>query len=62
MVYVYVNRRNQTFYLHKHPVKKNFYYFCSRIKELCNCELPEGYEVVENFRTNFPILRRIRNV
>jgi len=57
MSFEYVNRKGEKYFLHKSPTKKNFFYFCSFKKENV-CDLPNEYEVIENYRTNFPMVRK----
>lgn len=58
-------KTGETYYLHSKEVtlrggrKQVIYYFGREAKENA-CDLPEGYEVMENSRTGLPMLRKAR--
>ncbi len=56
-------KTGETYFLHSKDVvlrggrKQTIYYF-ARVAKDNACDLPEGYEVMENSRTGLPMLRR----
>ena len=58
-------KTGDTYYLHSKTVtlrggrQQVIYYFAREQKENA-CDLPEGYEVMENSRTGLPMLRRAK--
>jgi len=58
-------KSGSTYYLHSKDVtlrggrKQTIYYFAKEEKENA-CDLPDGYEVMENKRTGLPMLRKAK--
>jgi len=58
-------KSGQTYYLHSKEVtlrggrKQTIYYF-AREEKANACDLPDGYEVMENKRTGLPMLRKAK--
>lgn len=58
------NKTGEAYYLHSKEVtlrggrKQTIYYFAR--EEANACEIPAGYEVMENSRTGLPMLRKSR--
>lgn len=58
-------KTGETYHLHSKEVtlrggrKQVIYYFGREAKDNA-CDLPEGYEVMENSRTGLPMLRKAR--
>lgn len=64
MSYTHVNSKGVTYYLNTMEVelkggrKQRIYFFSKDERSATGCDLPEGYEVVENPRNGFPTARR----
>jgi hypothetical protein len=58
-------KTGETYYLHSKEVtlrggrKQTIYYF-ARDERSNACDLPEGYEVMENSRTGLPMLKKAK--
>lgn len=64
MGHVYTNSQGKTYYLNKKesPVRGNriftHYFYSPDKRPETDCDLPDGYEPVENPRNGFPVLRK----
>ena len=59
------NKTGETYYLHSKEVtlrggRKQVIYYFGREEKENSCEIPAGYEVMENSRTGLPMLRKSR--
>lgn len=58
-------KTGETYFLHKKDVtlrggrQQTIYYF-GREEKANSCDLPDGYEVMENSRTGLPMLRKAK--
>lgn len=58
-------KTGETYFLHKKDVtlrggrRQTIYYF-AREEKTNSCELPDGYETMENSRTGLPMLRKTK--
>ena len=59
MGFIYINSKQQKYFLHRKKDQKNFFFFCKEIKEQhVFVDMPDNYEIRENPRTSLPLLRR----
>ena len=66
MGYTYTNSRDQTYHLNKQDSKVKgdriftHHFFSPDLRPDTDADMPDGYEVVENPRNGFPVLRKKR--
>lgn len=62
----YVNKKGQTYYLHKkmvtlkNGITRPIFFFARDIREGVLDALPAGYEIIETKRTGMPVLRKTK--
>jgi hypothetical protein len=67
MAYTHTNSKGTVYHLHAQTMtlaagrQQVLHYFAKEVKATATpCDLPEGYEVVENPRTGLPFIKRLK--
>lgn len=67
MAYTHTNSKGTAYHLHAQTMtlaagrQQVLHYFAKEVKATATpCDLPEGYEVVENPRTGLPFIKRLK--